>query len=323
MGSTRAVLEVLKLCSPSDLLRHLSYVSLQWRKLSTNTEVWQAYCEDNGIDLNAYPDQSALEAFRQDSNFEQFLVYIQDRTVKLVHVPKLLSSEGVIEYTLNTVSGPSDDNGYCLISRYRVIRFGVVGKPEVQDIDLRTGSISELPQMQVGRTYPGVYRHSKGLIYLFGGRTKVCEKFHLQSLQWELVTGKMIDPLEALTPARYAQKVYLSGSTTVEVFDIDTEAFSKLPFSLPIDWWYSLCLIDKQELVVVQSNTVSRWAIDSNVGAFRTINQDSFGSGYYSNCPPVWYQGEMYTLHNDIPSIQGVFAFSPQRNSLRVVLESL
>lgn len=323
MGSVRAVLEVLKLCSPSDLLRHLSCVCLQWRKLSNHSEVWQAYCEDDGIDLSVFPYNSAQEAFRENVNFETFLVFVRDRTVKLVSVPKLSRSEAVTECILNTDSGPSDDNGYCLVSRYRVIRFGVVTKPAVQDIDLRTGNIRELPQMQVGRTYPGVYKHSRRLIYLFGGRTRICEKFHLQSLQWELVKGEMINRLEALTPARYEQKVYLSGSTTVEVFDLDLETFSQLSFSLPLDWWYSLCLIDKNELVVVQSTTVSRWTINSKECAFRLIEQESLGSGYYSNCPPVWYQGEMYSLHNNIPDVQGVFAFSPQRNTLRVALESL
>ena len=45
------MLEVLKLSSAKDLLQFLSCV-VQWYRLSTHTDVWQAYCENEGVDLN-------------------------------------------------------------------------------------------------------------------------------------------------------------------------------------------------------------------------------------------------------------------------------
>jgi hypothetical protein len=131
----------------------------------------------------------------------------------------------------------------------------------------------------------------------------------------------MVEPLEALMPALYGLRVFLAGHTTVEVFDIQKETFKQLPFALPTDWWYTICLIDKQELVVVQSSVVSRWTIDSNESEFRQITWGGFGSGYYSNCPPVWYNGELYSLFNRVPNVEGLLAFSPSQNTLRIARE--
>ena len=318
----RAVLEVLKLSDPSDLLLHLSSVCLQWRKLSTNSEVWQAYCEYDDIDLNNWREVSAQEAYRLSRYpYKTTLVHVQNSTVKLVSIPDLPDKAAISEYTLTTNSGLSDENGYCLISVKRLFRFGVKELTNVQNIDLAKGTITPLPPMSVPRHYPGVLRYSPRLIYLFGGRTQVCEKFHIQSKQWERVNGEMIEPLEALMPALYNFRVFLAGHTTVEVFDIHEETFRKLPFDLPIDWWYTICLIVKDELVVVQNSVVSRWAIDSAESAFREITWEGFGSGYYSNCPPVWYNGELYSLFNNVPSVEGLLAFSPSQNTLRRVLE--
>ena len=323
MGSVRAVLEVLKLSSAVDLLQCLSCVCSQWRKLSSHSEVWQTYCEIEDIDLDEWPDKSAKDTYRIGVYPPTTLVFLRNSTVKLIAVHLLPSPAAVTEFSLTCDSGPSDENAYCLISRRRVLRFGVGFNTTVQEIDLRTGTIIELPSMKVARTYPGVFRYSRKEIYLFGGRTKVCEKFHLNSLHWELIRGEMVQSLEALMPAKHGNQVYLAGHTTVEVFDITTETFTELPFHLPVDWWYSLCLIDKEDLVVVQSTKVSRWTITSGKTGFKETLQAHFGSGYYSNCPSVWYNGEHYSLHNDIPDIQGVFAFSPVANSRRVALESL
>lgn len=321
MGSRRAVLEVLKLCNPSDLLLHLSSVCNQWHQLSTNSEVWQAYCEYEGIDLRNWQEVSAQEAYRLGRfPYSTTLVYVQNSTVKLVAVPDLPSRTAISMYKLSTQSGPTDENGYCLVSYKRLIRFGVNKSTDVQNIDLSTGIITPLPSMSVPRHYPGVLRYSPRLIYLFGGRTQVCEKFHIQSKQWESTKEAMIEPLEALMPALYGFQVFLAGHTTVEVFQIHTEIFRQLPFPLPTDWWYTICLIDKDELVVVQKNVVGRWTIDSTETAFRQIGWEGFGCGYYSNCPPVWYDGELYSLFNSVPNVDGVLAFNPSQNTLRRVL---
>jgi len=319
MGSVRAVLEVLKLSSAKDLLQSLSCVNVQWYRLSTHTEVWQAYCETEVIDLTDWPDNSAQEAFRLGRLPTDTLVYVRSRIVKLISVLTL----AVTKYKLKLDSGLSDKNGYCLVSRYRVICFGVQESPKVLDINVKTGAISQLPPMRESRIYPGVLRYSCSLIYLFGGRTKVCEKLDLQSKQWKLVQGEMLEPLEALTPALHHLQVYLAGNFSVEIFHIQQETFTQLPFKLPIDWWYSLCFIDKEDLVVVQSSKVSRWTIGSSEKGFRVFPQPNLGSGYYSNCPAVWCNGELYSLHNDIPDVDGVFAFSPESNALRLVIGSL
>ena len=258
MESVRAVLEVLKLSSAVDLLHHLSCVCSHWHKLSTYSEVWQTYCEIEGINVHDWPDKSARDTYRLGGYLATTLVYVRDYTIKLISVKGLPSSSAIKKFTLKTESGRSDDNGYCLISRLRVIRFGVQHSTIVQDINLKTGEISLLPPMSETRIYPGVLRYQGDLIYLFGGRTRVCEKFHLQAKQWERLAGEMTEPLEALMPALHGTKVYLAGHTTVEVCQLLGETFTQLPFSLPKDWWYTFCLVDREELVVVQNGAVGR-----------------------------------------------------------------
>ena len=320
MNSTRTVLEVLKLSSPKDLLLQLSCVCLQWSRLSIYSEVWQAYCDVEDVNATDWPGKSAKEAYRLGIKECDLLIYIRASTVKLIIPRKLSTPEGIETYKLSSNSGSSDDNGYCLLSRYKVIRFGVKLSPEVHSIDLKEGTITPLPPMHVGRSYPGVLLYSKALIYLFAGDTQVCEKYHIPAQRWELIAANLREPITGPIPALYKQRVYLAGTINVEVFYIPGETFTRLSFKMPMVWWYTLGLVDQGELVVVQFGRVGRWMIDSKETGFREIEWKGFSDGYYSNCPPVWYRGELYSLHNSVPKVGGVIAFSPSQNSLRTVI---
>jgi hypothetical protein len=285
--------------------------------------VWQAYCDVEDVNVTDWPYKSAKEAYRLGINECNLLVYIRASTVKLILPSKLSTPEGIETYELSSDSGPSNDNGYCLLSRYKVIRFGVNLSPAVHSIDLKEGTITPLPPMHVGRSYPGVLRYSKALIYLFAGDTQVCEKYHIQAQRWELIAANMREPVTAPVPALYKQRVYLAGNLNVEVFHIHGETFTRLSFQMPMTWWYTLGLVDQGELVVVQFGVVGRWMIDTKEVGFREMEWKGFSDGFYSNCPPVWYRGELYSLHNSVPKVGGVIAFSPSQNNLRTVIADI
>jgi len=97
------------------------------------------------------PGKAAKEVFKLSNS--NALVYVYGSTIKLIFPHELATSQTIHSYCLTRSSGISDDNGYCLISRYQIIRFGVRSTTEVQAINLKTGTIKQLPPMHVGRFF--------------------------------------------------------------------------------------------------------------------------------------------------------------------------
>ena len=315
MDSVRTVLEVLKFVAPLDVLQRTSVTSRHWHKCTESPELWWTFCEGEGVDPDPSESSDPKTLYRDNLRQIAKLLLIRGAEIRVISVKDF----SVSHYSLPASTGVTDDNGYCFISPNKVMCFGAAATPNVCEINLRTMTVTPLSPMQKSRVYPGLLRYEK-YIYVFGGRICVCEKYNLRTASWIRIEDSLHDPLEALVPAQHKDKVYLAGHTTVEVFHILTESFTILNFPLPIDWWYILACIHGNDLVVLQQGIVSRWTLDSNENSFRRTEMTSMGSGYWSNCIPVWWGGKLYSLHNDIPNVLGMFEFDPTKSELTQVM---
>ena len=317
MRSNRSVTEVLKQVSAEDLLKAASVVCEQWSRVCNSDEVWWALCET----LYDYDKSlSPKAAYREGYLRPQRLLFIIYNKVKLIDVRDVAAGRFDSAITTLTLDTPVDNsNAYCFISENRVVCLGAGDSAGVLELHLKALTVTHLPAMCDRRWYPGLLRH-KTYLYVFGGRVTSCEKLDLRTRTWASISGHLQDPLEALMPAEHQDLVYLAGNLTVETFHLRTEAFSALPFSLPTNWWYTICLVHAEDLVVIQDKKIQRWHIGSAHREFRSSMNDWSSTAYYSNCPPVWFAGKFHSLHNEIPAVCGVFEFDPVQNKLSEVM---
>jgi len=306
----------MKWLEARDILQAEALVCRGWGELASTEELWRSLYEDC---FHSPCESPAKSAYRENYLATSTLLMIRNSTVTLISVPKLSSPNAVRTIELLQDSGIGDRNAYCLLTGFKVLRFGNDESPEVQLIDLRTGAISLIAPMSCPRLYPGLIRY-QGYIYLFGGHETTAEKLKLTTWTWEGIKDVMKSNKSSITAARHLTSVYLAYSTEIEVFDLETELFSVLQLQALDGWCYSLCLVVSDELVILQKEIVERWRIGSNETGFRAKQGTSRGDGYYTNCPPIWYQGVCYCLHNDYPRILGVLASDAQRCQLDEVL---
>lgn len=310
------MLEVMKWLDARDILQAEALVSRAWKDLASTEELWRSLYEDF---FHCACETSAQSAYQEDYLAASTILMVRNRTVTLVSVSKLPSANAVRSISLQQDSGAGDCDAYCLLTGFKVLRFGNHISPEVQLIDLNTGAITLIAPMSCRRSYPGIIRY-QGYIYLFGGVGITSEKLNLTNWTWEGIKDNLKASWSSITAARHLTSVFLAYSNEIEVFSLETELFSVLQVRSSSGWCYSLCLVDSDELVLLQSNTIGRWRIGSNETSFTVKQGTSRGSGYYTNCPPVWHKGVCYSLHNDYPRIMGVLAFDPQTDELCEVL---
>lgn len=318
MQSNRSVTEVLKFGDAAELLRVASVVCRQWSRAANSDEVWWTLCDTLSCDSDSSLDPKAIYYSSQIG--PQLLLFILYDKIKIIDTREVAA--GRFESAVTTIALETrvdNSNAYCFLTANRVVCLGVGESAETIEINLKTLAIKQLPNMCDRRWYPGLLRF-KHYLYVFGGRVTSCEKLNLLSCKWESISGHLKDPLEALMPAEHKDIVYLAGSATVETFHLKTEAFSSLPFRLPDCWWYTICLVHENDLIVIQASKIERWGLGSSEREFRISYNDWCSTAYYSNCLPVWFDGKFYTLHNEIPAVCGVFEFDPQVNKLREVM---
>ena len=177
----------------------------------------------------------------------------------------------------------------------------------VAHVNMTSGEVTYLPEMQKGRANAGVV-YAENALFVFGGFSDVKEewntgeKYSLQSRQWSLFASCMSTARHQFTPFAHEGVIYLAGgwtTTAVEAFDIYTETFTLLPLVLP-KVFPTVCLVYNCELIAFQEKRVIRWQLGSNTGerVVREIHQivkDSNVSVQILGSKAYWTQESMTT----------------------------
>lgn len=124
------------------------------------------------------------------------------------------------------------------------------------------GTVHVMPSMNTTRAYHGIIYFERN-VYVFGGvssggRVKSCEKYDFERSQWMFLPS-MLEARSHFTPCASASKIFIvggCGSSLVECFDPVEISFTKLPFSLPFQNYWTLSAHCNNDIIVFQGNTV-------------------------------------------------------------------
>ena len=137
-------------------------------------------------------------------------------------------------------------------------------------LDIRAKTLSKRQQSPEIRIQFGSLYFSD-TVYAFGGAREIgtelksAEKYNLLTDSWTAITAEMADARQYFNPVLHNVTVYIVGgcfSVTAEAFDIPTDTFSLLPFTLPAKF-STLCFVHDGELITVLRTLAHRWKIGS------------------------------------------------------------
>jgi len=295
MNSNRAVLEVLKWCSASDLLLNLSQVCLFYSSLSNQPEVW---FELLGADYSSHSDLSPKQQYR---------------FVATQYIP-VVSSDSLRKFYVHTQSWQS----LPLSETVRVHRFmctaltrlgqvfvtGTPSTPDTFQIHSISGLVTFLDSLITHRNSMGVIRYQDDIYALAGysgsGYHNECEVYMYKTAKWRKLPN-CLNARSAATPAAHNAKIYLlggCGTITAEYLHTTTETFHLLPMELP-DCYCTIALCTDTELRAVQElgfyscnieNPPNYWEI--------TRFPFDFGIAFWSDCPVFCSNGDYYIHQN-------------------------
>lgn len=181
----------------------------------------------------------------------------------------------------------------------------VGGQPEAASawlISAITSKARVLEDMGTRRAWPGICAFRESGYVFGGGFPSVCsaEKWDWRAGKWTSLRD-MTYPRFAFTPCRHGYVIYLvdfsQSHKKVEVFGVNSEAFSTLPMRLPGFYCVSsLCFIVDGGLVVLCEASPSesvRWRLGRE-GKTEVAKIRSQGIRPYSPCPLLRYKDAVY-----------------------------
>ena len=173
-------------------------------------------------------------------------------------------------------------------------------------VDPVSGNVTSLPDMTCGRSNPGLV-YADNMLFLFGGfqsggitKLDSAEKFAFQNQTWTPIRDKMSSPRYQFTPCEFGRKAYLAGgwdTNKVDVFDLGTERFSTLPFTLP-KVFGTTALAFNNELIILQDSRLVRWRIGATKGDPQ-VQQLTLSAKDSNVCPQIFGTKAYYTRETD------------------------
>lgn len=215
---------------------------------------------------------------------------VKDSFLRVYDLEQRTVSEAKLERSFSRASVP------CLIASDVVMYVGDFPdySPKVFAVDLTTYKITSLPDMRVGRGWPGVILY-EGDAYVFGGNSPQlasAEKFSISENQWHPIPD-MNYARYSFTPALYKEEIYLADcmilSKVIEVFDPLKCLYRELPVRLPALGNHSVSFVIKNEFYFISYQfNLGKLLLSPLAEAFAvtSIIEES-GSKAYSGCPPV------------------------------------
>lgn len=263
MSSVRCLLEMLKWVDYSDLCLHTVQVNRQWLQASMSNEVWDVLCEAYNFTSVHYEVNSKVSFFQQ---YRQSAVFMIKKGC-LRRYDVLTEQWGpVVPVTMEV---PFDDLSCLVLYPPYVIATGTCNPVTGQSalIDYTTGAVTRLPSMLHPR-----YRHGallyKATVYVFAGSTEnatnsnTAEKLDLHRRgNWTKLPNLMSE-LCFSSPCRKGIFAYIFGgwgTNTCHQFNLETEVFTLLPFTTPMEGFLTTAFVCEDDIYFCQSGHMGRW----------------------------------------------------------------
>ena len=198
---------------------------------------------------------------------QEYFPSVHNSTLTLYHLATRKTSQHSLSVNFR------DGGGYAMLDSCHLLCVGSYPySAAVHSLDLTTVTMTQLAPLPAPRGYAGVAKLGS-FAYVFGGRERFnvsmhsCWKLNLGEEQWQSV-GNMTYPRSSFNPCVFRSLVYLVGAVIgnkgVELFSPQTETFTVLSLSLPLEVKAtSVVFIAKNELCVLTTNRrMARWKID-------------------------------------------------------------
>jgi hypothetical protein len=167
---------------------------------------------------------------------------------------------------------------FCLAGRETAICFKALESNVVQELNLLTCLLSELPNMIETRRSPEVI-HIAGITYVFGGLLEYkyirsCEQYNRKEANWTYLPS-LNAPRHSAWPCEYAREIYLPPVyffENVEVFSISTRSIRTVSPSITpaCSWVISVSLVIRGELVIMTTEgEMARWMMKGEQSSFQ------------------------------------------------------
>lgn len=296
MDSYRAVLEVLKLVSPLQVLQHLHQISQLFRRVTESDELWYSYILCISPDFHS---PSPLPESIKSYYLREFMKKLPELTPNLLKIYYIPSHRPVIRRLSRSVYMDSY-SVYAIVEDKVVLCGGAAAQTYV--ITCETGEVMDGRPMLVARGKPGAIAVN-GKLYLFGGFRNTdflrrAEKWSLNlSEDWQALP-KMSFSHHSFSPSYFHGHVYLFTQSGCELFKLTIERFTPLEYRLNIGKHGVLTAVIDNELVVISEKAVLKVNICGQIKESSANNVKLKEIGSSGFLPTVTYLKEVYFLGN-------------------------
>lgn len=252
------MLEVLKFVEVKDVLTHTSCVSLQWLRLSDSDELWHSYCDLEGIsafDIANYAN-CPKQTYKNIPNLQ-----IYNLVVKGEELLKLFNCR-TCEFLLVRPMQISPSSSVVMVRNHQIFSTGGQQTPKLAFLyDFNKNITEKYPDTLDPKRYHGSARIHR-TVYIFGGDFSLgnaAAKCFLPQKRWTKLPSMPIRR-SAFTPCVRKKCIYLCGGNVSisHVFHADTEAYTELPFALPIGTWCASTWVH-DDLVIENQRYRVKW----------------------------------------------------------------
>ena len=296
MQGERSLVEVLKFCSPKDLLQHCDLVCKQWNRLSNEDEVWLAAMETIGRGEERI-ESSAKSQYRAHLSQRLFPVVLSS---KIFYYSPL--TDRMEEHQLQREIDIDHTSGWTWLPLNRVMCAGNEKSKKAYLIHPRDYSVENLPEMTQVRGWFAMLYYNED-VYVFGGFyshlkfTDRCERFNLRSNTWNPLPS-MSRVRSSFNACRWKDTIFVAGgwdNPEVEYLDLLTLQFQTLALNL-VATGRTLCWILGDTLVILQDKEVIWWDIVKQRRTNTERVKGALQTYVWTNAPPMEWEGKLYFL---------------------------
>lgn len=291
MADTRVILEILKYCSASSVLLHLSQVSHLFASQSTQAELWLELLGAAYSPLSPLPPKEQFRVVKT----RYFPVLTATRFLKFnvySHVWKSLPI--LMEY--------SEDISLAVTIMGDVFVTGVHTQPDTFSISQYTGEVKGLNHLLQHRICLGVIQ-CEGNIYAFGGMidqvaVPAAEVYENTLKQWRCLPNAL-NKRYSFTPTHYKAAIYLVGglSAQSERFYPSTEAYDSLGLDI-MTYYCCISLFKGSELVVLLGGDFIVYDVDNLAKGPRRVIVSAAKKRCFLHSSLVIEGNEAYYFHS-------------------------
>lgn len=227
------------------------------------------------------------------------------------------------QLTLNQRTKIDTHSSYCYITDDTLLCCGGSQSNEVYEVNIRTGIVKRMPNMNYPRWIAGIWNYQGKCIYVFGGKngdySNDGEKYKLATNVWTNLPNPMQTTKYCCTVCEHVSGLYISGcesaGISVEHFDPLNETF-KMILTDTLRFVPIICCL-RDELYLIRANTIEQASLANGPTEVKfTLKATTSGLGlshYRCFCAMKFVKGELIGGISSVGAPSVVCCFNPAK----------